>query len=426
MKIWAKIRFKGEKNAEHLIRAFFKEFNPESSIVIRGREAKVQIVFDKRPPMEMVEAITHCEVVEFYFGKPLGDYEEEEPDQVVEGEEIPQGTDQVVETDEIPQGTDQVVESEEIPQGTDQEVDGKKVAQGVDQVVGEEEISQKVEKPKRKIGRPARKEFINIPYLEETAKKATSFEHFAKLVAEWLEMDKRQVLFENLVIVAAEADRVSWKELEEALKNREVLYNQWDRIWCTRQVSEKLKDYSVTILALLSTMAQYKNYSFGNEQSEEENSTEQAIVGTITEEPPVQVKEVVSKNRVKMECMPEIPSFEEVLGSVDKTQPIEDRVKYVLTAMGWNKKNAQEQHEIFEIANTAVRLGRMSFDIIFLKANIPMESSMKARMTFSKFINDFVKEYGSDKRVKLLDFLKEMQEIVMYESEIESFADFGD
>lgn len=416
MKIWAKIRFKGEKNAEHLIRAFFKEFNPESSIVIRGREAKVQIVFDKRPPMEMVEAITHCEVVEFYFGKPLGDYEEEQPYQVVEREEVLQGTDQVVETDEIPQGNDQVVEGdknpqgtsqvaerEEIPQGTHQEVDGKKVPQGVDQAVGEEEISQKDKKPKRKIGRPARKEFINIPYLEEIAKKATSFEHFAKLVAEWLEMDKRQVLFENLVIVAAEADRVSWKELEEALNNREVIYNKWDRIWCTRQVSEKLKDYSVTMLTLLSTMAQYKNYSFGHEQSEED-----------------------SKNRVKMECMPEIPSFEEVLGSVDKTQPIEDRVKYVLTAMGWNKKNAQEQQEIFAIANTAVRLGKMSFDIIFLKANIPMESSVKARMTFSKFINHFVKEYASDKKVKLLDFLKEMQEIVMYESEIESFADFGD
>ena len=70
MKFWAKVRFKGEKNAEHLIRSFFKEFNPESSIVIRGKEAKVEIIFDE-PPMEIIEAINHCDVIEFNYGKTL-------------------------------------------------------------------------------------------------------------------------------------------------------------------------------------------------------------------------------------------------------------------------------------------------------------------------------------------------------------------
>ena len=135
-------------------------------------------------------------------------------------------------------------------------------------------------------------------------------------------------------------------------------------------------------------------------------------------------EETKTKNRVKMDCMPEIPWFEETLGSVDKTQPIEDRVRYVLTTMGMEKMNAQEQQEIFEIANTAVRLGRIAFDIIFVKANIPMESSVKARMTFSGFVNDFVTQYDPQRKVKLLDFLKQLQEIVMYESEIESFMDF--
>jgi len=399
MKFWAKVRFKGEKNAEHLIRAFFKEFNPESSIVIRGKEAKVEIIFNNNPPMELIEAINHCDVLEFNFGKALGEYSEDETEQVVVEEETSEQTEQA----------------------------------GVD-----EETSQQTEQPKKKRGRPATKkaeptkvvnvETVNVPQLEEIAKKATSFEHFVKLVAEWLEMDKRQEFFVNLVIVGTEVEKMSWKELEKALKNKGVFYSQWDKIWTGQQVSEKLKDYSVTMLPLLNAMAQYKDYSFGHEQSDE-NSTEQATGETVTvveEKSSGEVEETTPKNRVKMECMPEIPHFEETLGSVDKTQPIEDRVRYVLTAMGLEKKNAQEQQEIFEIANTAVRVGRMAFDIIFLKANIPMESSMKARMTFSKFINDFVSEYDSDKKVKLLDFLKQLQEIVMYESEIESFTDFTD
>ena len=40
---------------------------------------------------------------------------------------------------------------------------------------------------------------ITVAQLEEIAKKATSFEHFAKLVAEWLEMDKRQELFTEIL-----------------------------------------------------------------------------------------------------------------------------------------------------------------------------------------------------------------------------------
>ena len=44
-KFWVKVKFKQEKNAEHLIRAFFQDFNPASSIVVRGKEAKMEIFF---------------------------------------------------------------------------------------------------------------------------------------------------------------------------------------------------------------------------------------------------------------------------------------------------------------------------------------------------------------------------------------------
>ena len=232
-------------------------------------------------------------------------------------------------------------------------------------------------------------------------------------------MNKRQNFFENLVFVSSELDKLSWKGIEKALEDKGVFYTQRDKIWAGQRVSEKLKDYSVTMLPLLNALVKYKEYSFGHKQSEENTYTEQA-----TEE--VTVEKKAKKNRVKMECMPEIPLFEETLGSVDKTQPIEERVKYVLTAMGWRKMNAKEQQEIFEIANTSVRLKRMDFNIIFVRANIPIESSMETRMTFSKFVNDFVSKYDADKKVKLLDFLKQLQEIVMFESEIESFTNFTD
>ena len=75
-KFWARVKFKEEKNAEYLIKAFFQNFNPESSIVIRGDEAKLEIVF-REPPMVIVDAINHCKIIELNYGKNLKEYEEE-------------------------------------------------------------------------------------------------------------------------------------------------------------------------------------------------------------------------------------------------------------------------------------------------------------------------------------------------------------
>lgn len=412
-KFWAKVKFKQEKNAEHLIRAFFKNFNSASSIVIRGKEAKLEIVF-REPPMEIIDAINHCEVIELNYGKNLKEYKEDETIKVeTENDSVKEN----VEAENFEQIKQEVTESENSEQ-TEQEVT-------------KSENSEQTKCSKKKRGRSSTEkvEQISIPELEELAKKAISFEHFAKLVAEWLEMDKRQELFTNLVIVSAEVDKITWKELEKALKAKNVFYKQWDKVWASQQVSEKLKKYSTTMLSFLNVTRQYKEYSFKIEgkYSTEENSNEQAREKTtMSVEEKAGESDVTSKPRVKMDCMPEIKDFEETLASVDKTQPVEERVRYVLKAMGLSKMSANEQKQIVEIASTAVKKGRMAFDIIFVEANIPIEQAMMVRMTFSKFINDFVQKYESNKKVKLLTFLSELQKIIMFENEIENFSDFTD
>lgn len=436
-KFWVKVKFKQEKNAEHLIRAFFQDFNPTSSIVVRGKEAKLEIVF-REPPMAIIDAINHCEVIELNYGKNLKEYKEDE-DLQVEAENDSKQRNVGVESSEKIEQTN--VESENSEQSEQTNVESENFEQS-EPTNAENENSEQTEQPKKKRGRPATKKLepkketkseptINIPKLEEIAKKSNSFEHFAELVAKWLEMDKRKEFFKSLIIVSAEVDKITWKELEKALKNKNVFYTQWDKIWSRQQVSEKLKEYSATILSFLNVTKKYKEYSFKEveEYSTEENSSKQDVENTTTnfEEKTDKFNETVfPKPRVKMECMPEIKEFEETLASVDKTQPVEERVRYVLGAMGLNNMSVKEQKQIVEIASTAVKKGRMAFDIIFVEANIPIEQTRTVRMTFSKFVNDFVQKYESGKKVKLLTFLSELQKIIMFESEIESFSDFTD
>ena len=475
-KFWVKVKLKQEKNAEHLIRAFFQDFNPASSIVVRGKEAKMEIVF-REPPMAIIDAINHCEVIELNYGKNLKEYKEDEDLQVetendskqrnvgvessekieqtnVESENSEQSEQTNVESENSEQLEQTNVESEDSEQSEQTNVESEDSEQPEQTNVesenseqpeptnAENENSEQTEQPKKKRGRPATKKLepkketkseptINIPKLEEIAKKSNSFEHFAELVAKWLEMGKRKDFLKNLIIVSAEVDKIKWKELEKALKNKNVFYTKWDKIWSGQQVSEKLKEYSATMLSFLNVTKKYKEYSFKEveEYSTEENSSKQDVEKTTTnfEEKTDKFNETVfPKPRVKMECMPEIKEFEETLASVDKTQPVEERVRYVLGAMGLNNMSVKEQKQIVEIASTAVKKGRMAFDIIFVEANIPIEQTMTVRMTFSKFVNDFVQKYESGKKVKLLTFLSELQKIIMFESEIESFSDFTD
>jgi len=462
-KFWVKVKIKQEKNAEHLIRAFFQDFNPASSIVVRGKEAKMEIVF-REPPMAIIDAINHCEVIELNYGKNLKEYKEDEDLQVetendskqrnvgvessekieqtnVESENSEQSEQTNVESENSEQPEQTNVESEDSEQPEQTNVESENSEQP-EPTNAENENSEQTEQPKKKRGRPATQKLepkketkseptINIPKLEEIAKESNSFEHFAELVAKWLEMDKRKEFFKSLIIVSAEVDKITWKELEKALKNKNVLYTKWDKIWSGQQVSEKLKEYSATMLSFLNVTKKYKEYSFKEveEYSTEEDSSKQDVEKTTTnfEEKTDKFNETVfPKPRVKMECMPEIKEFEETLASVDKTQPVEERVRYVLGAMGLNNMSVKEQKQIVEIASTAVKKGRMAFDIIFVEANIPIEQTMTVRMTFSKFVNDFVQKYESGKKVKLLTFLSELQKIIMFESEIESFSDFTD
>ena len=435
-KFWAKVRFKQERNAEYLIKAFFKDFNPESSIVVRGKEAKLEIAFQK-PPMAIIDAINHCEVIELNYGKNLKEYSEDEyameqtKQETAESETSEQTKQETAESETSEQTKQETAESE-TSERTKQETAESETSEQTEQETAESETSEQTkqetvesetsEQVKKKKGRSSTTP-ITILELEKIAEKTSSFEHFATSIAEWLEMDKRKDFFKNLIIVSTEVEKIRWKELEKALKSKKVFYTQWDKVWVAQQISEKLNEYSVTPLSFLNTVRRYKDYSF--KDLDEISKPEDPIVPSEEIRKEETVTEI-QKPRLKMECMPEIKEFEEVLASVDKSQSVEDRVRYVLNAMELSKMSDKEQRQIVEIASTAVRKGRIAFDIIFVEAKIPIEQTMEARMTFAKFINNFVQKYDSSKKVKVLAFLSDLQKIIMYNSEIENFSDFTD
>lgn len=335
MKFWAKVGIEDKRNAENLILAFFEEFNPESSFFLKGKEAKMKIVFEKDPPKELIKAISQCDAIELIYGEVSDEHEKTV----------------------------------------------KCCANASDEQTSEDTEQDGIPRSAKRNTRTQKADIKNIQILDEIANHSESFEDFVKKISKWLEMGKRQETFMSLVFATTEVTKVSWEELTRVLESKGISYTQWDKVWITRKISEKLKEYSITGLQLFKLLISYKNNSF--------------------------------KRKVKMDCMPEIPNFEEALEGIDSSKTIEERVQYVLQAMGLEELDMQSQQFILEIANIAVEKEVAEIESILKMSSIPQESHIKARMIFSQFINEFANKYDANKKIKLWDFITQLRTIIM-------------
>lgn len=65
--IKTRVRFTSRKNAECLVRTFFRNLDPNNGICIQGNEAEIELNFDGEPNAEIIEQIKHCNIIEFKF-----------------------------------------------------------------------------------------------------------------------------------------------------------------------------------------------------------------------------------------------------------------------------------------------------------------------------------------------------------------------
>lgn len=371
MKFWVKLNL-NERDAGELIRSFFTDFNPENSIVIKGKEAKLEISFDQKPPMVLIKTISNCEVEEFHYGKVLGEYDGEDEQRISE----------------------EVYNKQEVISNKD---------------VEQKEVRAKKVKPKKAKTKKEKAEIVQILKNLEFAKKVNSYEEFVQLVVNWLELGNSQKFFEAIINVAERMESINWNNIKEKLNEKGVPYRQFAYMKCNNQILAKFddicdnKETKVTFLKLVEAIVSYKNYDFSNVSSDEKNDDNDVSIGKV---------------RIKMECMPEIPEFEEMLGTLDKTQPIEKRTKYVLDYMGLENRTIEEQHKIVEVVNIAMQLRDINRDSVLANlSSAPDEFAIDKWMSLSMFINYFVYQYDKSKKVKVEDFLKDLKKVIIIDSE---------
>lgn len=408
MNFRAKIILKEERNAQELILAYFREFNPESSIFIKGNQGIIEVSFEDKPPMETIIATSKCYVQEFGSGKKWEEYSrllaQETPEIEIQENEPKQQSD----PEEQETLSEESTSQENTTNGENKEE--------LPQLEKAEETVTTTKKARR-----PKKIDVKIPQLEEIAQKATSFDHFLTLVVEWFEMGKRTEIFKNVLIVGCEVEKISWKEIEVELDRRNVKFADWDKIWLNKKVSEKLQDKFITIIPLLSALRKYKN-DFSEHEEVQENTECKADETASGEAATIESDYNLPVSRVRMDCMPEIPYFEATLSKLDKTKDVEDRIKYVLNAMGLEKKCEQDRSKIIKISCELIKTRVITDEVFSTEESSASDEELESRMIFSTFINEFARKYDPQAKVRVKDFLKQLQQIVMTESEIESLA----
>ena len=422
-KIHIKARFKDEDVSSYLVRSLFFDFRSKGSIDIKDGKVDIKLACGD-VPMEIIDTITYfCIIDEFHMSESEDEPAESKDDKTT-AEDTKDSSESKVKTktqvsDDIQIGSEKIAPEGDVSIRTE----FKKIVP-VESLV-EPELNS-VEIPKVDIKQSKKTNItmdanhgiddICIPELDEFAKKASNYKDFVSLVAEWINFGSRNNLFVDIAVAATQVEKISWNEL-----SKKVFVTQTDKMQMGRNASHLFKKYSLSMLSFLKVLVKYdKNFSSikedvsGNEISESEGQNLQDVV---LKDKSVNNNVSSGESMVKMHCMPRIQSFESALESIDKTQPIEERVKKILTFMADGKKI---ENEIFIMVNTAITLKKIELSVVFAKSGLNAKEYGSSWMMVSKFINDYVQQYVSGTTVKATVFIEELQRVLLTEEELEN------
>ncbi len=394
-KFMAKLEFEHEEDAKELALEFIRNTYPKSYIMTTAKKVELEAELHQVPEY-ICKAIEKSTIVILEYGVRQEKYLMPEKNQEKRPEK--ECNEEYEEKQEEANNQANEEEHEEKQETDSQNKNARK------QIARKnaEKVTSRLKKghiPKETTSQAASVEkIVSIPELGEIAKKASSFEHFAELTGQWLGMKKKKDLWKKLILASTELDKITWSNLEYALKSENVSVTQYDKVSVRSLLKEKLQGDYIDVRTFLKATKQYKDYVFTNAEKDE------------VEEP---------KRRIKMECMPENADFEETLANVDKAKPVEERVKQVLNAMGLEELSDEEQAQFLELVTTAVEIRDVNIIDITRSVKIPEDQVAGVYQAFEKFLNNFVKMHESGKNVKTITFFSELQKIIVLENEIQ-------
>ena len=418
MKFSVKLCLQDANVATTLIRNLFKDINPESSIYIKGNSAVMDIVFDKEPNSELMEAISECELKELKFNYTEDSEKtsiDSAPSEASNIEEIPNEegaaekvgeNEKIVEAEEPAEKTDaEDVEEATIVEvvGVTEEMASNGKAKDIPEFVDVEEMDLKDVKSDEKNAETNAEESIDtekagnvkkrkyncskgkdddIPALQELANQAQSFNEFIGEVCNWLNLGKDKAeYFTKLVNKLLEEANPEMKITTKGIENITLSlgYTKGMKTVLGKYITKKLIEINSpgTLMPFLKNVIKFRNSftimvetnEFQNSRKAEKssyeanNSDEEDAIKRNAE--CLEIGSIQNNEETTQECsktegmkripgFPSIPKFEEFLSNLDFSNSVRGIVIDILNAMGADELDKNLKNKMINVCVFAV------------------------------------------------------------------------
>ena len=334
---------------DFLLKFLFSEANDDSNIAIKSDEVTIDLFLNDLPE-NLIKALKDCTIIDLSVSKNTTENVEEKEKQQ-EANQTEEGKQEVDETKGGQQKSDSSVEK------------GKNTVTTTEQ---------KAKRQKYTV------EAVDIPELKELAKKATSYENFASLVSDWMEVKNNKQFVVALLIASSEVESVMWPNLEEALERKNISYTTYNKVSLGKIVANKFGG-SIKILQFLQAVSKYKDYPFVGEQ------------------------------KGKMECMRDVKDFDGIIERAKTKPSVEEKVQYVLYSIGIESLSEELRNWILKLTTNVVKMKNSNLEECFNKTDIPEETQSTVKLSLSKLINDYAHKNGSSELIKMATFLLDLR-----------------
>ena len=221
-------------------------------------------------------------------------------------------------------------------------------------------------------------------------------EKMAILVVDWLKLPKAEgVTIKDAIVRLLNGNGLHVGKLLKDYKVKKKLSDRVKEI-ADSSIRENRKVYDFLSIVYKS----FKDYKL----SEQERERNLEIKRRMDE------KNLESGLKSKLDCFPEIKTFEAFLGNLNIDNSKKQVIKEILTYMGL--KSTPMGKEILEVSEGAIYSEPVKLKTILPITSIPEEKWEEVRKGFSEFLQDFMRKNGYNVSISIEAFLASMKKFL--------------
>ncbi len=225
--------------------------------------------------------------------------------------------------------------------------------------------------------------------IKEFVNSSDSYSEFKEKIIDWINFGRYKSFFESIIYSAEQCmqyqEKINWKNIPERMER----YTEWERIVCAKIIRERFEVFNakMPILTFVQTIVGYMDNEFNHYEEDPVDVKKEEFVRVEKTEKPEETR----KNTIEDT---EHAILYNLIEDVPKNYSKDDKIKYLLSKMGWNES---ENPEIWSVVKQMVD---------------EQEVSPREKIIVSRLVNSYMEKEGDNAKIKTDFFIAVVKEML--------------